>query len=198
MIRTDGSNLVRTHMITPLRRLLLKRSIPVCRAEIHIDRPDEIALEAEDFCVAKTLAVLGHATIGHESHIAIDGDTLKIMLRDPVGNTPAAGEIGPLVDPVVERARKGEIIRERVFDGLAVIAQIGCKQVSIIPALSALTMLTPAETCARTAPPPSPPVRMTDAPAAGPDRPRRCDARLRTDAPCSRNRAPAQLHSRRA
>src|SRR6478736_2210745 len=129
----DGSDLVRTRMITPLRRLLLKHPVLVTRAEIHIDRPDEIALEAEDFGVAKTLAVLRHATIGHESRIAIDGDTLKIMLRDPVGDTPAAGEIGRLVDPVIERARKGEVVRERIFDGPAVIAQIGCKQVSDDP-----------------------------------------------------------------
>src|SRR6266849_5049036 len=88
-------------------------------AEIDIDAFDLVALEAEEFSVPKTLAALGHASVGHKSLIALNDDSFQLMPFNPVGDAPAASKIGSLVDLVVIRAGETEIASEGLFDGLA-------------------------------------------------------------------------------
>src|SRR3954468_9545548 len=90
--------------------LLDERAILVGRAEIYIDAPDPLAVEAEEFGVAKALAVFCHHLVGNERLISLDEDFFQRLPFDPVGDAPAASEIGPLVDAVVIRAGEGEIL----------------------------------------------------------------------------------------
>ena len=87
-------------------------------AEIHIDAFDLVALESDELGIAKTLAALGRASVGHKGRIAFNQDTLELMPFDPVGNAPAARKISGLVDLVVIGAGKMEILSEGPFNGL--------------------------------------------------------------------------------
>src|SRR6266849_9758691 len=97
-------------------------------AEIDIDAFDLVALEAEEFGIAKILAAFGHTSIGHNGLITFDENSFELMPFNPVGDPPAAHKISGLVDLVVIRAGEMEVVSERVFNGLTVIRQISCEQ----------------------------------------------------------------------
>src|SRR4030095_7522030 len=105
-----------------------ENTVLVGGAEIHIDAFDLVALEAEEFGIAETLADPGHASVGHKGLIALDQDSFEQMPFDPVDDTPAARKVSGLVDLVVIGARETEIVGERIFNGLAVVRQISSKQ----------------------------------------------------------------------
>src|ERR1700680_5340656 len=101
-----------------------ENTVLVGGAEIDIDTFDLVASEAEELGVSETPAVLGEAFVGHKGLIASDKDFFELVPFDPVGDAPAAHEIGRLVDLVVIGAGETEIVSEGVFDGLAVVRQI--------------------------------------------------------------------------
>src|SRR5947207_2071865 len=118
------------HETTPKSAFALpdEGAVLIGRAEIHIDALDLVALEAEEFGIAKTLAALGHASISHKCLIAFDENSFELMPFNPVGYPPAAHKIRGLVDLVVIRAGEMEIVSERVFNRLAVVRQISSEE----------------------------------------------------------------------
>jgi hypothetical protein len=112
--------------ITLLVRLFLlplfhERTILVGGAEIHIDAFDPVAFKAEKLRIAKTPAAFCQAFVGHKSLVALDDDLFQFVPLDPIAIAPAALEIGRLVDPVVIRGGKTEIIGEGVLNDLAIV-----------------------------------------------------------------------------
>ena len=113
-------------MITLLLLLFLlplfpERAILVGSAEIHIDAFDPDAFKAEKLRIAKTPAAFCQAFVGHKGLIAFSEDLFQFVPLDPVAVAPAALEIGRLVDLVVIRARKTEVIGEGILNDLAIV-----------------------------------------------------------------------------
>src|SRR5712675_295619 len=81
-------------------------------AEIHIDAFDLVALEAEEFGIAKALPTLGHASVGHKGLISLGEDSFQLMPFNPVGDAPAVHKVSGLVDLVVIGAGKMKILSE--------------------------------------------------------------------------------------
>src|SRR5262249_49194797 len=72
-------------------------------------------------------AVLGEAMVGHESLVALDKDSFEFVPFDPVRALPAPGEIGRLVDAVVEWTGESKVLCQRLLHALAVVRLIGGK-----------------------------------------------------------------------
>src|SRR5437868_9048418 len=110
-----------------LFRLFDECAVLVAGTEIDVDTPDLVAGENEKLGVAKALAALGCASVGHESLVALDENFFELMPLDPVAVLPAALEIGLFVDLVVIGAGETEIVRKRILHDPAVIAHVGVK-----------------------------------------------------------------------
>jgi hypothetical protein len=100
-------------------RLFYKHAILVGRAEIDIEAFDLVAFEPDEFGVAKTLAVAGDTSVGHESVVTPHEDSFELMPLDPVAAAPASGEIFGLVDRIVIRTGEAEMLRQPILDPAA-------------------------------------------------------------------------------
>ena len=128
--REDALLTMRDTYRAPLFRLLDEAAVLIGRAEINVDTPDPVAFEGEELGIAKALSTLGDTAVGHEGGLAFDHDGFESLKLDPVGDPPATLEIRRLVDFVVIRTGEAEIVGEGGFDGVAVVRQIGGKQLA--------------------------------------------------------------------
>src|SRR6185312_13496250 len=130
-----------------LLRLFYKHSILISRAEIDIDALDLVALEPDELGVAKTLAILGDTSVGHESLVTLHEDSFEFMPLDPVAAAPASDEVFGLVDRIVVRAGEVEMLRHPILHRVAVTRQIGGKQGADDVGFAAAHVRPPPETC---------------------------------------------------
>src|SRR5664279_3710105 len=94
-------------------------------AEVNLDLDNLLPLQREDLCVAESAAVDVRALIGHEHLVLMRHDVDKPEVVDLLTVWPAPLEIGPSIDPVVERAGGVKIIGDQEFDCRAVLAHVG-------------------------------------------------------------------------
>jgi hypothetical protein len=93
-----------------LLRQFGKDAVLVTCAEIDIDAPDLVAFEAEELGIAKAPAVFGQAPVGYKGIAALNQDFLELVPFDPVAAAPASRKVGGLVDLIVIRTGKAEIL----------------------------------------------------------------------------------------
>src|ERR1700738_131063 len=103
-------------------------TILIAGAEIDVDAFNLVAFKAEKLGIAELLSASSQTFVSHKGLVAFDEDFFELVPLDPARIAPAAFEINGLVDLVVKRAGEAEIFGERVFDGLAVVRQIGGKE----------------------------------------------------------------------
>src|ERR1700752_1402002 len=120
--------------VSPLYLLLFllhKLAVGVARTKIDVDAFDPVALEYEELRVAERLTFLHRAAIGHKGRVTLLEDALDLV-RHPAGGAerPAALEILCLADAIVVGAGEGEVLREDLFQRIAIAVLVRRKAIA--------------------------------------------------------------------
>jgi len=92
--------------------------------EVHLDIDDLTTAKGQNLGVAEPPAVYRTCLIRHEHTITIRHEMDEIKHLQPFTVRPAALEIGPSVEVIIERAREMEVIGDQRFERCAILGDV--------------------------------------------------------------------------